>query len=101
MRGKRINMYDGPILTAMLRFGLPVLATGLLQQFFNSADVILAKHLATHGDFFCGNLRTANSLGIDRFSDTAVSYAADAVYLLPNYLGYYLYCGVNFVYLNI
>ena len=50
MRGKRINMYDGPILTAMLRFGLPVLATGLLQQFFNSADVILAKHLATSGN---------------------------------------------------
>lgn len=50
LRCKRINMCDGPILTVMLRFGLPVLATGLLQQFFNSADVILARHLATSGN---------------------------------------------------
>lgn len=42
-------MCQGSILPQMIRFGLPVLFTGVLQQLFNAADVILASQLGTSG----------------------------------------------------
>lgn len=41
MRKSEIDMCQGSILPQMIRFGLPVLFTGILQQLFNAADVIL------------------------------------------------------------
>ncbi len=50
MRRNKINMCEGPILSKMVRFLIPILLTGLLQQFFNAADVILAGRLGTSGN---------------------------------------------------
>lgn len=47
---KKFQMLSGPILKPMIAFAIPVLATGVLQQLFNSLDVILAGKLGTSGD---------------------------------------------------
>ena len=47
---KKSQMLSGPILKPMILFVIPVLATGVLQQLFNSLDVILAGKLGTSGD---------------------------------------------------
>lgn len=50
MKQNRMDMCQGPILPMMIRFLLPVLATSALQQLFNAADMILARHLSTSGN---------------------------------------------------
>ena len=49
MKESQINMCDGPILPQMIRYTIPVLFTGILQQLFNAADVVLASRLGTSG----------------------------------------------------
>ena len=46
---KKIDMCNGPILKPMIKFAIPILLTGFLQQLFNAADVILAGRLGTSG----------------------------------------------------
>lgn len=41
-----INMSDGPILSKMLLFALPLLASSLLQLLFNAADIIVVGRFA-------------------------------------------------------
>lgn len=42
MKGKNsINMLSGPLLWPTLRFALPLIATGIVQQSFNSADTLV------------------------------------------------------------
>lgn len=50
MRKSNIDMCEGPILSKMVRFFIPILLTGFLQQFFNAADVVLAGRLGTSGN---------------------------------------------------
>lgn len=49
MRRREINMLEGAILPQMIRFAIPVILTGLFQQLFNTADVILAGQLLSSG----------------------------------------------------
>lgn len=46
--GKSINMLNGPILPSVIRYTLPIMATGLLQLLFNTADLIVVGQ-------FCGS----------------------------------------------
>lgn len=46
---KKIDMCNGPIFSAMVRFAIPILLTNVLQQLINAADVILAGRLGTSG----------------------------------------------------
>lgn len=50
MKEKRINMLEGPIIKPMISFVIPILLTGVLQQLFNTVDVVLAGRLGTSGD---------------------------------------------------
>ena len=38
-KGSGINMLEGPIWNRILQFALPLMATGILQQLFNAADI--------------------------------------------------------------
>ncbi len=59
MQKNKIDMCNGPILKQMIMFCIPILLTGILQQFFNSADVILASRLATSGSDTVAAVSTA------------------------------------------
>lgn len=43
---KPLNMCSGPLLPAMLRFSLPLIATGVLSQLYNAADSAVAGRFA-------------------------------------------------------
>ena len=45
---KSINMLSGPVLPSVIRYTLPIMATGLLQLLFNTADLIVVGQ-------FCGS----------------------------------------------
>ncbi len=49
MSERKLNMGEGPIVSQMIRFVIPLILLGFVQQFFNVADVILAGHLGTSG----------------------------------------------------
>ena len=40
-RGREINMLEGNIASAMIRFAIPVIFTGILQNLYNTADTIV------------------------------------------------------------
>ncbi len=50
MRKKQLDMCEGSVFWKMVRFFFPILLTGLLQQLFNAADVVLAGRLGTSGN---------------------------------------------------
>ena len=45
---KNVDMLNGPTLKKIIIFALPIIATSLLQQLFNSADVAVVGN-------YCGN----------------------------------------------
>lgn len=49
MRQKTIDFSHGPLAGPILRYSIPLMFTGFLQQFFNAVDVILAGQLLEGG----------------------------------------------------
>lgn len=49
MKRSNINMLNGPILSNILLYTLPIIATGLLQLLFNAADLVIVGQ-------FCGSI---------------------------------------------
>ncbi len=47
-------MTEGPLLGKMLKFALPLMAAGLLQTFYNAADMIVVGRFADNGSFAMG-----------------------------------------------
>lgn len=45
MRRRKIDMLQGPLIPAMIRFTIPLFLTALLQRAFNAVDIILAGNL--------------------------------------------------------
>ena len=45
-RSRELNMTEGPILGKIIRFTLPVMASGILQLMFNAADVMVVGQFA-------------------------------------------------------
>ena len=43
---KNIKMTDGPILSAVIRYSLPIVFAGMLQILFNAADLAVVGHFA-------------------------------------------------------
>ena len=43
---KRIDMCNGPLFLNILKFAFPFILTGLLQRFYNAADVIIVGRYA-------------------------------------------------------
>lgn len=48
-KGNQIDMLNGNPTRAMFAFALPLIATGMLQQSFNSVDIAVAGRFAGHG----------------------------------------------------
>ena len=46
-RSREVDMLHGPLLKKIVLFALPILATGILQQLFNAADVAVLGRFDT------------------------------------------------------
>ena len=84
MSERKLNMSEGPIASQMIRFVIPLLLLGFVQQFFGVADVILAGRLGTSGDSAVAAVGSTNAirsllvsffLGCSTGSAVAVSHA--------------------------
>ena len=87
MQKRKLDMSEGPIFSQMIRFVIPIMLLGCLQQFFNMIDVILAGRLGTSGDDAIAAVGATNSLrsllvnffaGCATGSAVAVSHAIGA-----------------------
>ena len=62
MKPKRsLDLTTGPILKNLLLFTLPILATNLLQQFYNAADQIVVGQFAENGKAALAAIGTTGS----------------------------------------
>ncbi|MBQ4120334.1 MAG: polysaccharide biosynthesis C-terminal domain-containing protein [Clostridia bacterium] len=61
---EKLDMSKGAIWVQMIRFVIPIILLGFLQQFFNVADVILAGRLGTSGDSAVAAVGSTNSIRI-------------------------------------
>ena len=41
MKKREIDMINGPLVSGIMRFALPVIATGVLQILYNAADIVI------------------------------------------------------------
>ena len=62
MSKKKLDLSEGPIVSQMIRFVMPILLLGFSQQLFNAADVILAGRLGTSGDSAVAAVGATNSI---------------------------------------
>ena len=44
--GKKIDMINGPLVGGIIRFSLPIMATGILQHLYNAADIMVVGKFA-------------------------------------------------------
>ncbi len=61
-KAQRALLTEGPLLSKMLKFALPLMATGLLQTFYNAADMIVVGRFAPNGSFAMGAVGACGSL---------------------------------------
>ena len=59
---KQYNMTEGPLLGKMLRYALPLMATGLLQVLYNAADMVVVGRFSSSGSFSMGAVGSCGPL---------------------------------------
>ena len=57
---KKIDMINGPLVGGIIRFSLPIMATGILQHFYNAADIMVVGKFA--GDIAQGAVSSTGAL---------------------------------------
>ena len=62
--GKKIatDMTEGPLLSKIIRFALPIMATGLLQVLYNASDMVVVGNFSPSGSFSMGAVGACGSL---------------------------------------
>ncbi len=56
------DLTEGPLLGKILRFALPLMATGLLQTLYNASDMIVVGRFSPHGAFSMGAVGSCGPL---------------------------------------
>ena len=59
---KQYNMTEGPLLGKMLRYALPLMATGLLQVLYNASDMIVVGNFSSAGSVAMGAVGSCGPL---------------------------------------
>ena len=59
---KQYNFTEGPLLGKMLRYALPLMATGLLQVLYNAADMVVVGRFSQSGSFSMGAVGSCGPL---------------------------------------
>lgn len=78
MAKRKLDLSEGPIISQMIRFVIPIILLGFLQQLFNVADVVLAGRLGTSGDSAVaavGSTNAIRSLLVNFFAGSATGSA--------------------------
>ena len=57
-----MNMTEGPLLGKIIRFALPLVATGLLQVLYNASDMIVVGNYSPSGSFSMGAVGACGAL---------------------------------------
>lgn len=83
-RPARLDMTHGPLAGKLLRFALPIAASSMLQQLFNSADVAVAGRFAEEGAIAAVG---ANSVIVGLFVNLFVGLSVGANVVVSQYLG--------------
>jgi len=83
-RSHEIDMCNGPILPKMLQFTLPLMASSLLQLFFNTADIIVVGRFA--GDNSLAAVGSNTSL-INLFTHLFIGMSVAGNILASRYYG--------------
>lgn len=83
-RGQKIDMLNGPMVGKLFLFALPLAASSILQQLFNSADVAVAGNFAGHGALAAVG---ANGPVINLLINLFVGLSVGANVVLANYMG--------------
>lgn len=83
-KGNKIDMLSGPLASRMVLFALPLIASGVLQQSFNSVDVAVAGRFAgSHALAAVGSNGPVISLLINMFLGLGVGVNV----VIANYIG--------------
>ena len=79
-----VDMLSGPLVGKLIVFAMPIALTGILQQLFNSADVVICGR-------FVGNVALAavgaNSHIVNLFVGSFIGLSIGANVLIANYIG--------------
>lgn len=78
MAKRKLDLSEGPIISQMIRFVIPIILLGFSQQLFNMADVVLAGRLGTSGDSAVaavGSTNAIRSLLVNFFAGSATGSA--------------------------
>ena len=59
---KQYNMTEGPLLGKMLRYALPLMATGLLQVLYNASDMVVVGNFSPSGSIAMGAVGSCGPL---------------------------------------
>lgn len=81
---KQMDMLNGPLLKKIIMFALPVAASGILQQLFNSADIaVVGRFAGSQSMAAVGGNSSVTSLLINLF----VGLSVGANVVIANYVG--------------
>ncbi len=61
-KAQMASFTEGPLLGKILKFALPLMATGLLQMLYNASDMIVVGRFAPNGSFAMGAVGACGSL---------------------------------------
>lgn len=82
--GKGMDMLHGPLPQKLLFFALPIAASSILQQLFNSADVAVAGRFAESGALAAVG---SNSVLVGLFVNLFVGLSVGANVVIAQYIG--------------
>ncbi len=82
--GKALDMLHGPLLKKIIFFALPIAASSILQQLFNSADVAVAGRFAESGALAAVG---SNSVLVSLFVNLFVGLSVGTNVVIAQYIG--------------
>lgn len=82
--GKVLDMLHGPLLKKIIFFALPIAASSILQQLFNSADVAVAGRFAESGALAAVG---SNSVLVGLFVNLFVGLSVGTNVVIAQYIG--------------
>ena len=62
LRSEKLNMTEGPLLGKIIRYSIPLIATGMLQLLYNATDTIIAGRYAPNGEAALGAVGSCGAL---------------------------------------
>ena len=77
-KSKKIDMINGPLISSIVRFSLPIMAAGILQHLYNAADIMVVGKFA--GDTAQGSVSSTVSLvGLVTNASIGLSVGANVI----------------------